>query len=131
MSCMFPDCDYNETYGEAELSLTLMGTGATRTLYMLTAREAITRRLMFDMRIEAGVDDLMARARRANRSTDNELRDVGVSYARYLVDDGAYRHAPHFRLEVGLQDEVLEPVGRSRATDHGSAASGEGDRRRN
>src|SRR3990170_8344912 len=131
MSCMFPDCDYSETYGEAELSLALMGTGATRSLYMLTAREAVTRRPMFDMRIEAGLDHLMVRARRANRSTDNELRDVGVSYARYLVDDGAHRHAPHFRLEVGLQDEVLEPVGRSRATDHGSAASGEGDRRRN
>jgi len=112
MSCMFPDCDYNETYEEAELSLTLMGTGATRTLYMLTAREAITRRLMFDMRIEAGLDDLMARARRANQSTDRELRDIGVSYARYLVDDGAYRLAPHFRLEVGESVETLEPLSR-------------------
>jgi hypothetical protein len=107
---MFPDCDYNETYGEAELSLALMGTGATRTLYLLTAREAVTRRLMFDMRIEAGLDDLMARARRANRSTDNELRDVGVSYARYLVDDGAYRYARHFRLQVDESAEMLEPL---------------------
>ena len=48
MSCMFLDCDYTETYGEAELSLTLMGTGATRTLYVLTARETGSRRLMFD-----------------------------------------------------------------------------------
>jgi len=110
MSCMFPDCDYNETYGEAELSLALMGTGATRTLYVMTAREAATGRLMFDMRIEAGLDDLMVRARRANRSTDNELRDVGVSYAHYLVDDGAYRFAEHFRLLVDDSGETLEPL---------------------
>jgi len=116
MTCFFSNCDYAETYGDAELSLALMGTGATRTLYMLTAREAATRRLLFDMRIEAGADDLMVRARRANRSTDNELRDVAISYARYLIDDGAWRSVARYRLEVREKDETLEPVGRTPKT---------------
>ncbi len=112
MSCFFSGCDYAETYGDAELSLALMGTGATRSLYMLTARQAGTHRPMFDVRIEAGLDELMLRARRANRSTDNELRAVAVSYARYLVDDGAYRFAQHFRLLVDESAETLEPLSR-------------------
>jgi len=110
MSCGLSGCDYAESYGEAELFLSLMGTGTTRSLYMLTVREADTHRPMFDVRVEAELDDLMERARRTNRPPDDELRAVGVSYARYLVDGGAYRHAPHFRLEIGDRDEVLEPL---------------------
>lgn len=110
MSCGLSGCDYAETYGEAELFLALMGTGTTRSLYVLTVREADTHRPMFDVRIESELDDLMARARRTNRPPDDELRAVGVSYARYLVDGEAYRHTPHFRLEIGERDEVLEPL---------------------
>lgn len=113
MSCGFSGCDYAETYGDAELFLALMGTGATRSLYMLTVREAGTHRPMFDVRIEAGLERLMVRARRANRSTDDELRAVAVSYACHLVDGGGYRQAPHFRLEIGDMDEVLQPIGRA------------------
>jgi len=111
--CGLTGCDYSETYGEAELSLALMGTGTTRSLYILVARETHSKRLMFDLRVEAGLEELIGRARRANRSADGELRAVAVSYARYVVDGGAYRHTPHFRLEIGENDEVLQPTGRS------------------
>lgn len=110
MTCGNSGCDYAETYGNAELFLALMGTGATRSLYMLTVREAETHRPMLDLRIEADLDDLMARARRTNRPPDDELRAVGVSCARYLVDDEAYRHAPHYRLRIRKNDELLESL---------------------
>ena len=110
VACGHLGCDCAETYGDAEFFLALMGTGTTRTLYRLTVRKVDTHRPMLDLRIEADLDDLMARARRTNRLPDDELRAVGVSYARYIVDGGAYRDAPHFRLRNHENDEVLEPL---------------------
>lgn len=110
--CGLSGSNYTERYGGAELFLALMGTGTTRSLYVLTAREADSRRLMFDLRVEVGLDDLMARGRRSNRPADDELRDIALSYARYLVDTGAFRRVPHFRLQVGVEAEVLTPVER-------------------
>ena len=123
--CGLTSCDYSETYGEAELSLALMGTGTTRSLYILVAREILSKRFMFDLRVEAGMEALMARARRANRSADGELRSVAVSYARYVVDIGAYHHTPHFRLEIGENDEVLEPIGPSKRRSSGGDVVGQ------
>jgi len=105
--CGLSACNYSENYGEAELFLSLMGTGTTRSLYVLTACEASTRRPMFDVRIEADLEGLMARARRANRYPDDELRTVGISYARRLVDSGTYRRTPHFRLEIAETGEIF------------------------
>lgn len=110
--CGLSGSNYTERYGDTELFLALMGTGTTRSLYVLTAREADSRRLMFDLRVEVGLDDLMARARRSNWPADDELRDIALSYARYLVDTGAFRRTPHFRLQVGVEAEVLTPVKR-------------------
>jgi hypothetical protein len=114
--CGLSGLNYQERYGEVDLFLTLLGTGSTRTLHVLTARNATTRRGLFAMRVEAGLEHLIVRGRRAQREPDDELRETATSYARYLVDSGAYIHAPHFLLQIGAEAEILVPLSRAPTT---------------
>ena len=101
--CGLSGSNYFETYGDAELFLALMGAGVTRALYVLTARDKRGDALLFDIRIEADLDSLIAGARRAGASADSQLMSLAFGHARRLLDESAYQPPAHFHLRIGSQ----------------------------
>ncbi len=107
--CGLSDFNRIETYGRAELFLMLVGTGVSRSLYELTAHDAQTRALLFDLRVEASLDTLIARGRQAGTSADEQVLALAFDYARRIVDTEAYRRTTHFRLCLEPEGEALAP----------------------
>jgi hypothetical protein len=107
--CGLSDFNRIEIYGQAELFLTLIGTGATRSRYELTAHHTETRALLFDLWVEASLDALIARGRQANTLPDDQVIAVALACARRILDAKAYERAEHFRLHVEPEGEVLIP----------------------
>ena len=108
--CGLSDINYFETYNNIELFLALMGTGATRSVYMLTAHEQRSNKLLFDLRIEANLDALLMRGRRAGTSVDAQMAAIAFDYAHRIIDAGVNGHTVHYRIEVGTDSEVLVPL---------------------
>lgn len=107
--CGLSDINYFETYNNIELFLTLMGSGAIRSLYMLTAHERSSNRLLFDLRIESSLDAVFIRSRRAGTSADAQMVAIAFDYARRIIDAGVNGHPARYRLEVRPDAEVLVP----------------------
>ena len=107
--CGLSDIGYFETYNSIELFLALMGTGATRSVYMLTAHERRSNKLLFDLRIETNLDALLMRGRRAGTSADAQMAAIAFDCAHRIVDAGVNGHTVHYRFEVGTDSEVLVP----------------------
>lgn len=57
-------------YEHAEFFMYLIGTGATRSVYELTAHNRKTHAFLFDMQVEASAPALEARALKAHTNTD-------------------------------------------------------------
>ena len=108
--CGLSDLNRIAIYGHAELFVALMGTGVSRSLYELAAHDAQTHVLLFDLRIEASTEALARRGRQAGTSADEQVLALAFDYARRIVDAGAYERAAHFRLQVGIEAEVLAPA---------------------
>lgn len=73
-------------YEQAEFFMYLIGTGATRSLYELTAHDRKTRALLFDMAVEAGAPALEARALKAGTDTDTQAVAVALEHARRIIE---------------------------------------------
>ena len=107
--CGLSDFNRIETYGRAELFLMLVGTGVSRSLYELTAHDTQTRALLFDLRVEASLDALIARGRQAGVSADEQAMTMAFDCARRIVDAEAYWRTTHFQLRIEPEDEALAP----------------------
>jgi hypothetical protein len=107
--CGLSDFNRIETYGHAELFVALMGTGVSRSQYELTAHDAQTHVLLFDLRIEASTEALARRGRQAGTSADEQVLALAFDYARHIVDGEAYRRTTHFRLCLEPEGETLVP----------------------
>ena len=99
-----------ETYRRAELFVMLIGTGATRSRYELTAHDTQTRMLLFDLQIEASLDALIARGHQAGASPDDLAIATALACARRILDALAYQQTTHFRLNIEPQGEILDPA---------------------
>ncbi len=108
--CGLSDFNRIETYEHAELFVALMGTGVSRSLYELTAHDAKTHVLLFDLRLEASPEALARRGRQAGTSADEQVLVLAFAYARRILDADAYRRATHFRLQIETEAEVLAPT---------------------
>ncbi len=107
--CGLSDFNRIAIYGHVELFVALMGTGVSRSLYELTARDAQTRALLFDLRVEASLEALIARGRQAGVSADAQAMTIAFDCARRILDAEAYRRATHFRLHIQPEGEALAP----------------------
>ncbi len=107
--CGLSGISYSETYNNVELFLALMGTGAVRSVYVLTAHERPRNKLLFDLRIESSLDALLIRGRRAGTSADAQVAAIAFDYARRIIDAGVNGHPAHYRLDVRTDTEVLAP----------------------
>jgi len=110
--CGLSDFNRIAIYGHAELFVALMGTGVSRSLYELTAHDAQTHVLLFDLRIEASTEAL---ARRGIHYVD-----VGTSGGVWGLENG-------YCLMVGGSDEAfgrVEPALRTLAPEDGYAHVG-------
>ena len=108
--CGLSDFNRIAIYGRAELFVALMGTGVSRSLYELTAHDAQTHTLLFDLRIEASTEALARRGRQAGTSADDQVLTLAFDYARRIMDAEAYRRTTHFRLQIETEAEVLAPT---------------------
>ncbi len=107
--CGLSDFNRIELYRDAELFIALMGTGASRSLYELTAHDTHSHVLLFDLRIEAGTEALVERGQQAGTSADAQALAIAFAYAARILDSRAYEQATHFRLQVGTESESLVP----------------------
>ncbi len=107
--CGLSDFNRIETYGCAELFLMLVGTGVSRSLCELTAHDTQTHALLFDLRVEASLEALIARGRQAGVSADEQAMTITFDCARRILDAEAYRRATHFRLHIQPEGEALTP----------------------
>jgi len=107
--CGLSDFNRIAIYGHAELFVALMGAGVSRSLYELTAHDAQTHVLLFDLRIEASTEALARRGRQAGTSADEQVLVLAFAYARRIVDAEAYRRTTHFRLCLEPEGEALVP----------------------
>jgi len=107
--CGLSDITCFETYNNVELFLALMGMGAIRSVYLLTAHDRPSNKLLFDLRIDSTLDALLIRGRRAGTSADAQMAAVAFEYARRIIDAGVNGHPAHYRLEVRTDTEVLAP----------------------
>ena len=107
--CGLSDFNRIAIYGHAELFVALMGTGVSRSLYELTAHDAQTHVLLFDLRIEGSTEALARRRRQAGTSADEQVLALAFDYARRIVDAKAYRRTTHFRLCLEPEGEALAP----------------------
>ena len=98
-----------ETYGRAELFVIPIGTGATRSRYELTAHDTQTGALLFDLQIEASLDELIVRGRQTGASPDDQAIAVALASARRILDALVYRQTTHFRLHIEPEGEILDP----------------------
>ncbi len=108
--CGLSDFNRIAIYGHAELFAALMGAGVSRSLYELTAHDAQTHALLFDLRIEASAEALAWRGRQAGTPADEQVLALAFAYARRIVDAEAYRRTTHFRLQIETEAEVLAPT---------------------
>ncbi|MCI0553457.1 MAG: hypothetical protein L0287_21120 [Anaerolineae bacterium] len=97
-------------YEHAEFFMYLIGTGATRSLYELTAHDRITRALLFDMQVEAGAPALEARALKAGTNTDAQAVAIALDYARRIIETRAYEQGKRFHLQVEAKSESLQRI---------------------
>lgn len=88
----------------------LIGTGATRSRYELTAHDRKTRALLFDMQVDASAPALEARALKAGTETDAQAVTVALEYARRIIETKAYEQSKRFRLQVEAKTESLQPI---------------------
>ena len=97
-------------YEHAEIFMYLIGTGATRSRYELTAHDRKTRALLFDMQVEAGAAALEARALKAHTDTDAQAVVVALEYARRIIETKAYEQDKRFRLKIEARIELLHRI---------------------
>lgn len=107
--CGLSGVNHIETHDDTELFFYLIGSGVTRSLFMLTAHHTQTRVLLFDLRVEADFEALASRARRAGTSADDQAVAITLDCARRIVDTGTHRNGAHFRLQIGAEREWLVP----------------------
>jgi hypothetical protein len=69
-------------YNDAEFFMYLIGAGASRSRYELTAHHRKTRRLLFDLQVDASAPALEARARKAGTDADAQAVPSGFQQAR-------------------------------------------------
>ena len=94
-------------YERAEFSMYLIGTGVTRTLYELTARDRKTHAHLFDIRVEGTAEALAFRAHQAGTNSDAEAVSAAFQYARKVIDTNAYRNNKRFHLELKASSASL------------------------
>ena len=87
-------------YDRAEFSMYLVGTGITRTLYELTARDRLTHAHLFDIRVEGTAQALDARALRAGTNSDAQAVLAAFKVARRIIDTNTHLHTRRFLLEL-------------------------------
>ena len=97
-------------YENAEFFVYLIGTGATRSRYELTAQDRSTGGLLFDIQVEASAPALQARAAAAGSYQDAQAVAVALDYARRIVDAKAYEQEKRYRLIVDVASESLLPA---------------------
>jgi len=85
----------------------LIGTGATRSLYELTAHDRKARAFLFDMQVEASAAALEARALKAGTDADAQAVAVALDYARRIIETKAHEQGKRFRLQIEAETESL------------------------
>jgi hypothetical protein len=97
-------------YEQAEFFIYLIGTGATRSLYELTAHDRKTHALLFDMQVEASARALEVRALKASTNTDAQAVAIALGHARQIIETKAYEQDKSFRLQIEAGSEALHPI---------------------
>lgn len=106
LSCVAQFADH----AGAELFVYLIGTGASRSLYELTAHDRRTHTLLFDMQVEASAPALESRALAAGTGADAQAVSVAFEHARRIIDAKAYEQSRRYRLVVEAASETLHPI---------------------
>lgn len=110
LCCLYCVAEF-ANYQHAEFFMYLIGTGATRSLYELTAHDRKTHALLFDMQVEASAPALEARALiKAGTHTDAQAVAVAFDYARRIIETKAYEQSKRFRLQVEARTESLHRI---------------------
>lgn len=94
-------------YGSIEFFVYLLGTGISRSLYMLAAEDTSSGRHLFNMPIEAETQAMVERGNKAGTYPDDELVSAAVTQACKIVDEHAYETAKMFRLKIGSGGDLL------------------------
>lgn len=105
LNCVAEFADYQG----AEFFMYLIGTGASRTRYELTACDRKTGALLFDIQVEASVGALEARACKAGTRFDTQAVALTLEHARQIVAAGSVPPGAHFQLEVESETVRLRP----------------------
>jgi hypothetical protein len=98
--CGLAGHNYSDTHRGVDLFLYLIGSGVSRTLYMLTGYEHMTQTFLFDIRVQADLQTLVEESSAEQASADDRVAAVAFQRARQIVDRGLDRPQAHYELEV-------------------------------
>ena len=96
------------SYERAEFFMYLIGTGASRSRYELTAHDRKTHALLFDMQVDASAEALEARALQAGGYADAQAVAAAFQHARRIIETNTFDPGEHFRLRLEAETETLQ-----------------------